>query len=189
MTSVAGLGSNGWLAGATSAGSMVAADLKALEADLKGTGKGATLDPVAKLLGMTTKDLQSALKSGQKLGAIAQAHGKSVNDIEAALVQTIQDHLNAAVRAGKISQGAATNLLQAVRTRVGAMVTGQAPRGTVQRRATTAAGMSLLDAMAANNASGAPGGSTSLLDLLSKGSGGTSTSTSAFSGGLADYLA
>ena len=189
MTSVSGLGSNTWLAGATSAGSTVAADVKAIEADLKGTGTGATLDPIAKLLGMTAQDLQTALKSGKKLGAIAQAHGKSANDVEAALAQTIQDHLNAAVQAGKISQSAATNLLQAVRTRIDGLVTGQAPRGTIHRRASSAAGMSLLDAMAANNAAGTTGGSPSLLDMLSQGKGSSKSTAGAFSGGLADYLA
>ena len=87
-----------------------------------GPGKGggfemggqAVLDAVAKALGMTTADLQTALQSGQTLSAIAQSKGVSADTVKAAIVAAKKAQVDADVQAGRLTADQATQIKQQI---------------------------------------------------------------------------
>jgi transposase-like protein len=62
------------------------------------------LDDAAKALGIGPMSLMRQLHSGKTLAAIAKAHGKSPDDVQAALKQAATDRLDADLKAGRISK-------------------------------------------------------------------------------------
>ena len=70
------------------------------------------LQPAATYLGLTPAALRTELRSGKSLAQVATARGKSVDGLEAALVEAIKTRVDAARTAGKLDAGHAARLLQ-----------------------------------------------------------------------------
>jgi hypothetical protein len=91
-------------------------------------------DQLAQFLGITEAQLQTEL-NGKSLAQVAQAHGKSRDQLIQFIVTSAQQRLAADVQAGRITQQQADQRLAELRERVGDMVDrvhqqGQRPQGT-----------------------------------------------------------
>jgi lambda repressor-like predicted transcriptional regulator len=75
----------------------------------------------AEFLGLTRKELRTQLK-GTSLAALATAKGKSVADLEAAILKPLADRLGKAQANGRLSTAQQATLLQRLTTRVDAFV-------------------------------------------------------------------
>ena len=87
------------------------------------------LDAAATYLGLTQEQLRTQLESGKTLAQVAQAQGKSVDGLVDALVADFKAKLDAAVKAGRVTQADADQALKDVRARITARVNGQGPDG------------------------------------------------------------
>lgn len=106
------------------------------------------VNAVANFLGMTPTDLTSALKSGQTLTQVAQAHGKSQSDLVTFLQNQLKAALDKAVANGKITSQQEQTVLNKASTRINTAVTkpisannarrGQAARGAILRQGISA---------------------------------------------------
>jgi len=85
------------------------------------------LDAAAGYLGLSEEQLRIELSRGKTLAQVAQAHGKSVSGLVAALVADAKSHLDAAVKAGRITQSQADQLLDRLRTRIQSRVSSTLP--------------------------------------------------------------
>ena len=87
------------------------------------------LDAAASYLGMTATDLRSALENGKTLAQVAQAKGKSVDGLIAALVDAAKKRLDAAVSAGRLTQANEQTVLADLKQRFTDLVNGVRPAG------------------------------------------------------------
>jgi len=83
-----------------------------------GPGRGFGVFPgminsVATFLGMSPTDLQTALRNGQTLAQVAQAHGKSTSDLKTFLTNQLKTQLDQQLANGKITSQQETNILDA----------------------------------------------------------------------------
>jgi hypothetical protein len=85
------------------------------------------LDAAAKAIGISTSDLQSALRSGQSIAQVATAHKVSVDKVVAAMMAPITQRASQAVTSGRITQSQADKLTAAAKTAITAIVNGQRP--------------------------------------------------------------
>ena len=85
------------------------------------------IDAAATALGMTVDELRTQLESGTSIAEIATTKSIDVNTIIDALVAEAKTHLDQAVADGKVTQDEATKRLDDMRTRITAMVNGEAP--------------------------------------------------------------
>lgn len=69
--------------------------------------RGAGLDSIATLLGITTDELTTALQGGQTLAQIAEAHGKTAQDVIDVLVADVTQHFADEVASGEHTQAEA----------------------------------------------------------------------------------
>jgi hypothetical protein len=83
------------------------------------------LDGVASYLGLTEAKLRAQLNDGKSLAQIAKAQGKSVSGLEAMLKKNLQDKLDAAVKAGKLSKENEQRVLKGFDKRIDEFVNGQ----------------------------------------------------------------
>lgn len=70
----------------------------------------------ADTIGISVRDLRSAVKDGQTVGAVAEAHHVDPQHVVDALVQAADARIDAALKAGKITSERATKLRQRVPT-------------------------------------------------------------------------
>jgi hypothetical protein len=73
--------------------------------------RGGPLAAAAKYLGMSAGGLMKELRSGRSPAAIAKARGKSVSGLESALIAPLKARLDAAVKAGHLTEGQERHLL------------------------------------------------------------------------------
>lgn len=85
------------------------------------------LDAAASYLGLTEAELRSGLESGKTLAEIAKAQGKSVDGLKAALVKDAKTHLDAAVKAGRLSSAEEQRVLADLQQRIDDLVNGKLP--------------------------------------------------------------
>lgn len=85
------------------------------------------LDAAASYLGLTEAQLHSELQSGKTLAQIAKDHGKTADGLVNALVDAAQQKLDAAVKAGRLTQAQADQMLNDLRSRVTDLVNGRMP--------------------------------------------------------------
>src|SRR4051812_6698476 len=85
------------------------------------------IDAAASYLGLTEDALQSRLESGKTLAEIARAQGKSVDGLKDALVKDAKTHLDAAVKAGRLSTSIEQQLLAGLEQRIDDLVSGRLP--------------------------------------------------------------
>jgi hypothetical protein len=85
------------------------------------------LDAAAEYLGLTEAELRTRLAGGQTLAQVAQAEGKTVDGLVAALVADEKAELDEAVADGRITQDRADEHLAQAEERLRALVDGTLP--------------------------------------------------------------
>ena len=88
---------------------------------------GPKLDAAATYLGLTRVELRSELDGGKTLAQIAVAHGKTADGIVQALLDQAKERIDAAVRAGRLTQTDADDLLLGLKARISDLVNGRFP--------------------------------------------------------------
>jgi hypothetical protein len=83
------------------------------------------LDAAATYLGLTDAQLRTRVESGKTLAEIAKAQGKSVDGLKEALLADAKDHLDAAVKARRLTQAEEQQALQGLQSRIDDLVTGK----------------------------------------------------------------
>jgi hypothetical protein len=86
---------------------------------------GASLDTIAKALGMTIDELRTALRSGQSIAQIAQSKNVAIQKVIDALTADAKTALDAAVKAGRLTQAQADQMLTTAKDRLSQFVNGQ----------------------------------------------------------------
>jgi len=89
---------------------------------------GHGLDAAASYLGLTEDQLRTQLENGKTLADVAKAQNKSVDGLVDAIVADAKQHLDAAVKAGRITQKQEDSILRDIETRTTDFVNGKAPR-------------------------------------------------------------
>jgi hypothetical protein len=92
-----------------------------------GPGLGADRGELAAFLGIDEEALHDALQSGQTLAQVAEANGKSRDDLKAFLRQQAADALNQAVTDGELTQDQADQKLAGLDANLDALIDGQMP--------------------------------------------------------------
>jgi len=87
-------------------------------------GPGGHLDAAASYLGLTSAQLRTQLETGKTLAEVAKAQGKTVDGLVAALVADEKKELDAAVKAGRLTEAQAKELLANAEQRFTDMVNG-----------------------------------------------------------------
>ena len=90
-------------------------------------GRGGELEVAADYLGISVDTLLSDLRSGKTLAQEAQAKGKTAADLAKALVADAKSKLDAAVKAGKLTQAQEDKITANLEQRVTDMVNGVHP--------------------------------------------------------------
>lgn len=84
----------------------------------------------AKTLGLTQAELVAQLNQGQTFAQVAQAHGKSVDDLAAAFIASRAAQLQANVAAGAMTQAQADAMISAMKVNITARLNAPfSPRG------------------------------------------------------------
>src|SRR5581483_11297697 len=99
-----------------------------------GRGFFAEKDQLAQFLGITEAQLQTEL-NGKSLAKVAQAHGKTRDQLIQFIITSAQQRLAADVQAGRITQQQADQRLAELRDRVAEMVDRVHQQGQRQRGA------------------------------------------------------
>lgn len=86
---------------------------------------GPGLDAAARYLGLTEAKLHTELESGKTLAEVAKAQDKSVDGLIAALKADAKQKLDAAVKAGRLTQAQETRMLADLDQRLGDFVNGK----------------------------------------------------------------
>jgi len=89
---------------------------------------GHGLDAAASYLGLTEDQLRTQLENGKTPAQVAKAQNKSVDGLVDAIVADAKQHLDAAVKAGRITQKQEDSMLSDIKTRTTDFVNGKAPR-------------------------------------------------------------
>jgi hypothetical protein len=87
-----------------------------------GFGGPGNLSGLATFLGMTQTDLQTALKNGQTVAQIAQAHGKSSSDLITYLTGQLKTRLDQLVASGKLTSAREATILNNANTRFSKLI-------------------------------------------------------------------
>ena len=85
------------------------------------------LDAAASYLGLTEDQLHSRLESGKTLAEIAKAQDKSVDGLKDAMVADAKAHLDAAVKAGRLSATMEKRILAGLQQHIDDLVNGKLP--------------------------------------------------------------
>jgi hypothetical protein len=85
----------------------------------------ADLDAAASYLGITEAELKTSLSDGSTLAEIAQAKGKSVDGLKAALVAAAKSDLARAVKDGRLTEAQQTEILSNLADRIDHLVNGE----------------------------------------------------------------
>ena len=88
---------------------------------------GAGLDAAAKYLGITEAQLRAELENGKTLAQVANAHDKTAGGLVDALVADAKTKLDAAVKAGRLTQSQANDMLSDLKEHLTDFVNGKAP--------------------------------------------------------------
>jgi hypothetical protein len=83
------------------------------------------LDAAATYLGLTDAQLRSRLNSGKTLAEIAKAENKSVDGLKTAMQKEAKDKLDAAVKAGRLSNEEENRVLKDLNSRIDDLVNAQ----------------------------------------------------------------
>ena len=92
-----------------------------------GHHRGPGLDAAAKYLGITEAQLRTELQNGKSLADVAKAHGKTVDGLVNAVVDEAKTNVDAAVKAGRLTQAQADQMLSDLKQRITDFVNGRFP--------------------------------------------------------------
>jgi polyhydroxyalkanoate synthesis regulator phasin len=92
-----------------------------------GRHQGPALDAAAKYLGITEAQLRTELQNGKSLADVAKAHGKTVDGLVNALVAEAKTKVDAAVKAGRLTQAQASEMLSDLKERITDFANGRFP--------------------------------------------------------------
>jgi DNA-binding phage protein len=87
----------------------------------------AKLEAAADYLGMTEANLREALENGKTLAQVARDRGKSVDGLVNALLDTAEKKLDAAVKAGRLTEAEKADMLSGLGRRITDLVNGRFP--------------------------------------------------------------
>jgi uncharacterized coiled-coil protein SlyX len=82
---------------------------------------------IADYLGLTEDELRTQLAAGKSLAAVAEAQGKSVEGLEAAMLADAKAHLDAVVAAGQLSADREQQMLDELKSRLDDIVNRTGP--------------------------------------------------------------
>ena len=88
---------------------------------------GRGLDAAASYLGLSEAQLRTQLENGKTLADVAKAQDKSVDGLVDAIVADAKQHLDAAVKAGRITKSQEDTILSDIKARTTDFVNGKAP--------------------------------------------------------------
>jgi transposase-like protein len=80
--------------------------------------RGGPLEDVADAIGVSVKQLFSELRGGKTIEAVAQAHGKSLDDVRAAVKEATEKRLDADVKDGRLTRKQADEILEGLDDRL-----------------------------------------------------------------------
>ncbi len=86
------------------------------------------MDEMAKFLGITDNELISERRSGKSLAEIAEAHGKSVEELKAFVEKEFNDHASELLKEGKITQSQFNEMKEHFEERINNMINGNGMR-------------------------------------------------------------
>jgi hypothetical protein len=89
---------------------------------------GGELGAAAKAIGVDTKTLLDALRSGKSIADVAKAHGVSVDKVEQAMLDAAQTRLDAAVKAGHLTSDQESTILARLKSGIDGLVNGSLER-------------------------------------------------------------
>jgi lambda repressor-like predicted transcriptional regulator len=115
--------------GASGTSATLPAGLGGADGDHGGMGNPFIADNTAKVLGLTTADLQTKLQSGSTLADLAKAANVSTSDLKAAVLADIKAHLAADVKSGEHTQADADAELTRLTADIDNMINGVRPAG------------------------------------------------------------
>jgi len=92
-----------------------------------GIGIGAKLDDLAEFLGVDIADIHDALQDGQTLAQIAEANGKTADELAAYLLSNLEEKLNEAVANGRITQERADEILANAPEKIDELINHEGP--------------------------------------------------------------
>jgi hypothetical protein len=93
----------------------------------RGPGPGPGSEAITAYLGVTAAALETQLRSGKTLAAIATAQGKTVAGLQDAIVADAKSRLDAAVAAGRLTSAQAASMLADLKEHVDDFVSGVGP--------------------------------------------------------------
>jgi len=85
------------------------------------------MDAIAKLLGLDRTDIMRQRMAGKSLADIAKAKGVDREKLTATMIATRKARLDAAVKAGRLTQAEADKILDAYKKAIDARITNTAP--------------------------------------------------------------
>jgi hypothetical protein len=94
-----------------------------------GGGPGVVMEAAAKAIGITEAKLFEQLRAGETLEAIADANGKSYDDVKSAVRGAVRTELDAEVKAGRLTRAQATDMLEHITQHLEDGDFGRGPRG------------------------------------------------------------
>lgn len=93
--------------------------------------RGVVMQAAAKYIGISAADLAEARHDGKSLAQVAQANGKTVAGLEAAITSAFKTNLDAAVKAGRLTDAQASQVFATFTSNLDTMVnrTATGPAG------------------------------------------------------------
>lgn len=91
--------------------------------------RGAKLENVAELLGLSTDEIREAVEGGQTLAELAEAQGVSEDQLVAALMEGVQEKMDQAVENDRLDADDADAKLAEIEERMVARINGEMPEG------------------------------------------------------------
>ena len=88
---------------------------------------GPGLDAAATYVGLSDAQLDTQLRAGKTLAAIAKAQNKSVDGLVDAVAADLKQHVDGEVKEGDLTQAEETSMLSDARSRITDFVNGKAP--------------------------------------------------------------
>lgn len=92
-------------------------------------GIGVKLDDLAEFLGVDVVDIRDGLQSGQTLAQIAEANGKTADELAAHLLSNLEEKLNEAVANNRITQDRADEILANAPDKIDELINHAGPLG------------------------------------------------------------
>ncbi len=124
----AGLAGGGVLGVTAVAGAQTGGDQPPAEADRPPGGHGPGLDAAAKALGVSTDDLRGQLRDGKTIAQVADDRNVDKQKVIDAMVADATDHIDQAVKDGKLTADQASERKSGLKDRITTLVNEGKPK-------------------------------------------------------------